>query len=131
MMASNRKQYFGIKYPFTSENTQGFFVDLNNDANDKIASEIVHVVLTPKRTRIRMPDFGTDLAKWIFEPNDSMTWEKVKAEVVDAVSKYVPDTVLDDISVEMPDDNSIYLDIRYSVSNGETTENNRLGVKLI
>ena len=60
------KQYYGIKFPFTSNNLDGFFLDMNERVEDKIASEILHVILTPKRSRIRKPDFGTDLAKFIF-----------------------------------------------------------------
>ena len=51
---ANRKQYYGIKYPFTANNLDGFFLDLNEEPVDKVASEILHVILTPKRSRIIM-----------------------------------------------------------------------------
>jgi phage baseplate assembly protein W len=129
---ADRKQYYGIKFPLTSNNTDGFFLDLNEKIEDKIASEILHVILTPKRSRIRKPEFGTDLAKYIFEPNDEMTWENVKGEVIDSVSKYVANTTLTDIEVVTPDEepDSIYLDMRYTVKKGNKEENNRLAVKL-
>lgn len=126
------KQYYGIKFPFTSNNLDGFFLDMNERVEDKIASEILHVILTPKRSRIRKPDFGTDLAKFIFEPNDEMTWEGVKSEVIESVSKYVANTTLTNIEVVRPDEepNSIYLDMRYTVKKGNKEENNRMAVKL-
>ena len=129
---ANIKQYYGIKFPFTSNNLDGFFLDLNEKVEDKIASEILHVILTPKRSRIRKPEFGTDLAKYIFEPSDERTWESVKSEVLEAVSNYVANTTLDNIEVVTPDEepNSIYLDLRYSVKKGLTEEKNRMVVKL-
>ena len=79
---ANRKQYYGIKFPFTANNLDGFFLDLNERIEDKVASEILHTIMTPKRSRIRKPEFGTDLAKYIFEPSDELTWENVKSEVI-------------------------------------------------
>ena len=128
----NRKQYYGIKFPFTANNLDGFFIDLNEKIEDKVASEILHVILTPKRTRIRKPEFGTDLAKFIFEPSDEMTWDQVKEEVLTSVSTFVANTTLDNIEVVTPeeDPHSIYLDLRYSVKKGNKEEKNRMVVKL-
>ena len=131
-MANTNKQYYGIKFPFTNNNFDGFFIDLNENIDDKVASEILHVILTPKRSRVRKPEFGTDLAKYIFEPNDSITWDAVRYEVVESVAKYVNNVKLDDIEVvfDEGEQNAIYLDIRYSVKVGKTTENKRMAVKL-
>lgn len=128
----DRKQYYGIKFPFTANNLDGFFIDLNEKIEDKVASEILHVILTPKRTRIRKPEFGTNLAKFIFEPSDEMTWEHVREEVLTAVSTFVANTTLNNIEVVTPeeDPHSIYLDLRYSVKKGMKEENNRMVVKL-
>ena len=83
-MINNRKQYYGIKFPFTSNNLDGFFLDLNEEVRDKVASELLHVILTPKRSRIRKPDFGTNLIKFVFNENDEMSWEEIKSEASEA-----------------------------------------------
>lgn len=131
-MANNRKQYYGIKFPFTANNVNGFFLDLNEELKDKVASEILHVILTPKRSRLRNPEFGTNLIKFIFDPNDDMTWDAVKDEAIEAVSKFVSNVELNDISVIFSETNSntVYLDMNYTVKKGETEENNRLVVKI-
>lgn len=131
-MVNPRKQYYGIKFPFTANNLDGFFLDLNEEVRDKVASELLHVILTPKKSRIRQPEFGTDLIKYIFEPNDEASWEDLKAEISEAVSKYVANVSLSDISVVRgeEDPNAAYLDVRYIVKKGNTEENNRLVVKL-
>ena len=129
---ANRKQYYGIKYPFTANNLDGFFLDLNEEPEDKVASEILHVILTPKRSRIRKPEFGTDLIKYVFEPNDELTWDKVESEAIEAVNAFVPSARLDDISVVVSESEprSVYLDVRYTVVKGKMEENNRMVVKL-
>ena len=127
------RQYYGIKYPFTINNINGFFVDLNNRTEDKIASEIVHTILTPKGTRIRMPEFGTDLVKYLFEPSEEFTWENIKSEIMDSISRFVPNTTLNDIEISTIDDGggeAIYIDLRYSVIDSIGETNNRLVIKL-
>lgn len=131
-MASNVKQYFDIKFPFTSNNIEGFFIDLNKNMGDKVLSEILHVILTAKNTRLRMPDFGTDLIKYIFELNDEREWPNIRNEVFMAVSAYVPNVTMNEIRIlrEEGDNNTILLDLDYSVKMGVTEENNRAVVKL-
>ena len=127
-----QKQYHGIKYPFTLNGTEGFFVDLNKTPKDKIASEILHVLLTSKGTRIRMPEFGTNLIDYIFNQNDEMTWELVENEAKRAVSSFVPNTYLNSVEVyhDKNNDNAIYLDIRYDVSYSNSKSEYRMVVKL-
>ena len=126
------KQYFDIKFPFTSNNLDGFFIDLNESIGDKVLSEILHVITTPKGCRLRMPEFGTDLMRYIFEMNDEAEWPRVKDEVKSAVSKYVPRATINEIRVLRKDDqdNMILLDLDYSVKAGLAEENNKVVVKL-
>ena len=127
-----KKQYYGIKFPFTMDNQQGLFIDLNGKLEDKIASQIVHVLLTPKRQRIRMPEFGTDLMKYVFEPSDDVTWSMVENEVKAAIEKYVPNTTLKNIQIlrDANNDNGIFINLKYSVIKGNTTENNEITIKV-
>ena len=76
-----KKQFFGIKYPFQNETEGECFMDLNASFKEKVKSEILHVIFTPKGQRYRNPDFGTDLIKYLFEPNDEEVWSKIKSEI--------------------------------------------------
>ena len=126
------KQYFDVKFPFTSNNVDGFFIDLNETIGDKVLSEILHVILTQKGTRLRMPEFGTDLIKYIFEMNDEKEWPRVKSEIQECVSKYVPRVIINDVRIlrDEGNDNTLLLDLDYSVKAGLTEENNRVVLKL-
>lgn len=126
-----KKQYYGIKFPFTMNNNEGIYLDLNNDYHEKVASEIAHVLLTPKGTRIRMPEFGTDLIKYIFEPSDSFVWDDVKDNIKDNVTRYVPNATIKEIEViRKDDDNSLFVDLKFDVRKGKSIENNRMIIKL-
>ena len=116
----SRRQFFGIKYPFQKNDYQNFFVDANMTEKDKVRSQIMHVICTPKGQRIMNPEFGTDLIKYIFEMNDSESWEAVKNEIMSSVQRYVPNVTLDDIKVATSDDErgAIYVRVDYSLRNG-------------
>ena len=137
-MANKVKQYYDISYPFAADNADGYFIDLNNNLDSKVASEIAHVILTRKGTRIRKPEFGTNLIKYIFEPNDELTWDAVQNEIKNSVQRYVPNAVINDVRVVTASENeeldgndvNIYIDIKYGVVKGATIENNRIAIKL-
>lgn len=126
------KQFYGIKYPFTNESDSLTFFDLNETKEESVRSMLLHIILTPKGQRLRHPNFGTDIIKFIFEPNDSDTWEDIKEEIRTKVSLYLPEVVFNDIKIihNTEEENSIYLMIEYTVnSNGVRTKNKTM-VKL-
>jgi phage baseplate assembly protein W len=126
------KQFYGIKYPFTNESDSLTFFDLNETKEESVRSMLLHIILTPKGQRLKHPNFGTDIIKFIFEPNDSDTWEDIKEEIRTQVSLYLPEVVFNDIKIihNTEEENSIYLMIEYTVnSNGVRTKNKTM-VKL-
>ena len=125
-------KHYGIKFPFTIRNNDNVFLDLNNSLHEKVASEIAHVILTPKKTRLRMPDFGTDLIRYIFSPSDELSWGDIETEIRGVVNKYVPGGVLEKVEVfqSEDDDNTILLSVNFGVKKGNTIENNRMVIKL-
>ena len=123
-------KYYNIKFPFTANNLDGFFIDLNETLEDKKASEILHVLLTPKRSRLRKPNFGTDLIKYVFEQNDEMSWDSVREEIINSVNDYVYGVNLTSIEILQNEDDAIFIDLKYTVSKGESSDNKELIVKL-
>jgi phage baseplate assembly protein W len=127
-----KKQYFGIKYPFRADDFQHFFVDANSTPMEKARSEIMHIVFTPKGQRIRNPEFGTDLIKFIFDPNEDVTWEAVKNEVSESVGRWAKNITLNNIQVvkNEEDESEIYVRLDYSVSEGNKTTNDSIVVQV-
>jgi len=96
-MANGR--YININYPFKNSN-KGFFLDLTSDDNAAIKSDLLHLILTIKGQRLYNPNFGTNLLKFIFEPNDSLTFSKIREEIDTAVSTYLPNLRINEIIIE-------------------------------
>lgn len=126
-------QKYGIKYPFTSDNNEEVFLDLNKTYEDQVKSEVLHVIFTPKGQRIRKPDFGTDLIKYIFEPNDGNTLEGIKSEIRESIGKYVPGVQFDDVSIyddDKSNSNGKIVMVHYRVVKGATETKETVAVKI-
>lgn len=92
-------RHININYPF-KDSHDGFFVKLTTTDQEAIKSDLLHLILTRKGQRLYNPDFGTDLLKFIFEPNDSITLDKVKEEITTSTRKYLPNLDITNISVD-------------------------------
>jgi phage baseplate assembly protein W len=126
------KQYYGIKYPFSEESDDLTFFDMNETKQDGIKSMLLHIILTPKGQRLRRPNFGTDLIKYVFEPNDSSTWSIIKEEIRKQIALYLPEVSFEDIAIKhnLEEENSIYVEIDYSVNQNGVNVKNKTLVKL-
>lgn len=125
-------QKYGIKYPFTSENEEGVFMDLNKNVTEGVKSKVLHVIFTPRGSKLRDPDFGTNLVRFIFEPNDEESLDGIRTEISSQIMKYVPQVEFRNIEIykEETDDNSVVVLIEYGVKKGNNTEITTVGVKL-
>lgn len=127
-----KHQKYGIKYPFTSDNEDNVFLDVNGTLSESVKSQVLHVIFTPKGQKIRDPQFGTDLVKFIFNPNDSLTFSDIKAEISSQVNRYVPGVEFRNINIykDETDDSSIIVTVEYGVRNGNKIEVTNVGIKL-
>jgi phage baseplate assembly protein W len=57
---------------------------------DAFSSDLLLLLLTQKGERYYMPDYGTNLLKFIFEPNDTLTATDVEQEIKNTVAAYIP-----------------------------------------
>lgn len=124
------KQFYGIKYPFSEESDRLTFFDLDETKNDGIKSKILHIIFTPKGQRLRRPDFGTDLIRFIYEPNDGETWDMIKNQIRTQISMYLPEVTFNDILIirnDEEDEHGIFVQVDYTVqTNGEISQNKTL-----
>lgn len=116
-MATGR--YININFPFKNSN-QGFFLDLNSTDGEAIKADLLHLLLTRKGQRLYLPNFGTDLLKFIFEPEDGMTLESIKSEISTEIKKYIPNLELNVLTVEQSPDNEYValVTIQYTITDG-------------
>lgn len=95
-MANGRS--ININFPF-KDSVKGFFLDLNDNDSAAIKADLMHLILTRKGERLYLPDFGTDLLKYIFNPNDSKTQSEIKQEISQVVKKYLPKLQVNEVTV--------------------------------
>lgn len=126
------KQFYGIKYPISDESDRLTLFDMNEDVDDSIRSKLLHIILTPKGQRLRKPNFGTNLIKYIFDQNDNETWSSIKEEIRKQVSLFLPEVIFDNINIvkNVEDEHSIYVEIDYSFNDNGITKKNKTLVKL-
>ena len=99
-------------------------------AQQTVKSQLLFLLLTTKGSRWYTPDFGSNLRKYLFEPNDGITWEAIIQEVNSAVSKYIPNlsiTKMDTKEGRTP--YSIILSVHYIYTEGFYRESDLLEVE--
>ena len=126
-----KKQYFDIKYPFTNDGVEKYELDLSRNEKEKIASQLLHLLFTPKGQKLRKPQYGTDLIRYIFEPNDNLAWQSIKTEIQDSVNRWLPGVDLTNVEVMASENGEqILVRIDYSVRNGNYVYNNSIAVEI-
>ena len=96
-------QRYGITFPFI-DSSEGFFLGLNTDTDSEVRSNLIHLILTPKGSRYYLPDFGTNLSKYIFEMMDTTTKISIEREIREAVAKYIPSLTINSVNVKTAED---------------------------
>jgi phage baseplate assembly protein W len=102
-----KKQTFGIDFPFVNSNS-GDYVGLTTIPESEVKAMLIHLLLTRKGSRYFLPDFGTNLYQYIFEPLDDITLGKIESEIQDAVEKYIPNLKLNDVIITRVGDEDQY-----------------------
>lgn len=97
---ANGKTY-GLSFPFV-DSFDGKYLDLTDYTAEEIRSNLIHLLLTRKGSRYFLPDFGTRLYEYIFEPLDGPTFHNIESEIRDSVEKFMPQLQLTNISITAP-----------------------------
>lgn len=92
-------KYININYPF-KDSHQGFFIDLTSDDRAAVKADLMHLILTIKGQRLYNPDFGTNLIRFIFQPEDGLTFDGIREEITTQVKKYLPNLNVVNIGVD-------------------------------
>lgn len=109
-------QRYGIKFPINVASDDMTLFDLNHSRAEKIKSEIMHLIFTPKGQRLRQPNFGTRLIQFIFNPGTTDSWDDVVSEIKETVKMWVPDCEIQEVEVkEMENGLTLVCRIRYTL----------------
>ena len=113
-----KTRYINIDFPF-KDSRKGFYFQLNQTDRDAIRADLLHLLLTNKGDRLYLPDFGSDLRKFIFEPNDSITHDDIKKSLNDSISRYIPNLIVNSINFRNDGiEELIIVELTYTVTDG-------------
>ena len=65
---------YGINFPFR-QSIDGKYLSLSQNPDEEIRSNLIHLILSRKGSRYYLPDFGTRIYEFIFEPMDGASFE--------------------------------------------------------
>lgn len=116
-----KTRYINIDFPF-KDSDKGFYLNINQTDRDAIRADLLHLLLTNKGERLYLPDFGSDLKRYIFEPNDSITHSEIRDNLNETISKYIPNLVVNSIEFKNDEiEELIIVELTYTVSEGTFT----------
>lgn len=80
-----------IKFPLEDDIEKNNLFMLNYVTKNALVSDLKLLLLTKKGQRYYMPDYGTNLEKFIFQPEDGITQDEIISDLRDAVRNYMPE----------------------------------------
>ena len=89
---------YNIKFPLNDDLSTNTFFLMTQVSKDAFSSDLLLLLLTQRGERYYEPDYGTNLLKYIFEPNDNITATDVEREIKNTVSKYIPNLKINTIN---------------------------------
>jgi phage baseplate assembly protein W len=75
-----------------------------------------NILLTPKRSYVFDPDYGSNLYKLVFEPADTITQQKIMQEVINTIQKYDERATIKDVQINFLPNNKgfqVNIDVEY------------------
>jgi phage baseplate assembly protein W len=109
----------GISFPFRRGSTS-FPAGATDD--QLIKESLLQLVLTQNGERIMRPDVGTNALAFIFEPNDVVLEQTLRAEIQAVIAKFEPRVLIVSLRTERkPSQGSVIVHIDYVISASRTS----------
>jgi phage baseplate assembly protein W len=93
---------YGINFPFR-DSRRGDYLELTQLESQQVKSDLIHLLLTRKGSRYYLPEFGTRLYEFLFEPFDGLTFDAIQSDIRDAVQNFMPNLLLNQITITPAD----------------------------
>lgn len=89
-------KFEGIQYPVTSHARGYFHVQ---SGVEQIKSDMLVLLLTNQGERVFLPDYGANLRKYLFEPNDEILRQEVRQAILRALELWEPRVVIEQVEI--------------------------------
>ena len=123
-----------IYFPLVDDKEKNTYFKLTQTTKDALASNLTLLFLTEKGQRYYMPDYGTNIRKFLFEPNDDITRGDIEQDIKTSVRKYIPQLEITDIEFYFGEDkygnklseNTIIVEILFQYKENTFSERGRI-----
>lgn len=127
---------YNIKFPLEDDVSKNTYFRMTRITKDALSSDLLLLLLTQKGERYYESDYGTNLMKFIFEPNDTTTADEIEKEIKSTVSLYIPVLTIDKVSFnwntddnnERISDSQLNINIRFTYSEDVFSEQGELDI---
>jgi phage baseplate assembly protein W len=96
---------YGLDFPFR-ESQKGDYVKMTESPEREVRANLIHLLLTRKGSRYYLPDFGTRLYEYIFDQNDTVSFNLIEDEIRESVRKYIPNLDINSINIMSAEDDT-------------------------
>ena len=127
---------YNITFPLNDDVSTNSYFLMSKVTKDAFSSDLLLLLLTQKGERYYEPDYGTNLLKYIFEPNDNLDASDIEKELKTTVSTYIPALTINQISFNWNRDdqgnliseNQLNVNIKFTFSEDAFSENGELDI---
>ena len=90
------EKFLGVPYPIT-KHARGYF--RTQSGVNQIKSDLLVLILTNQGERVMLPEFGANLRRFLFEPNDEILRLEVRNAIIQAIELWEPRVVIEQVEV--------------------------------
>ncbi len=117
-----------ITFPITDDPDKNNYVKTNKVTKKAFSSNLLLLLLTEKGERYYMPDYGTNLLKYLFDPSDNITYQDIEEDIRNTVSKYIPNLKIKKINFksDSEEESQVNVNIKFTYKEDSFTEDGDL-----
>jgi len=94
---SQRKSIYGLHFPLGSSKTGGIFS--RSSGIQMIKQSVEQLLLTERGERIMLPNFGCNIRRYLFQPLDEDTFNRIREEIETSFERYIVGARIDKLQV--------------------------------
>ena len=125
---------YNITFPLNDDVSTNSYFLMSKVTKDAFSSDLLVLLLTKKGERYYEPDYGTNLLKYIFEPNDNLEAGDIEREIKTIVSTYIPALTINSVTFNWNRDdegntiseNQVNVNVKFTFSEDAFSENGEL-----
>lgn len=99
--------FINIKFPLDDDVDKNKAFRMNSVTKEALSSNLLLLLLTKKGERYYLPNYGTNLIQYLFEPKDNLTITEIEAELKETVKTFIPEVTITNVQIfnEFDDNN--------------------------